>query len=362
MMKTLICLISFSSFFLFACKQETPITPLAPGEDKNAPTITIQSPTESAPLIVEKGKNAMAQIEVKDDIELKDIQITVDGNAVISDTKFKDYRVAKKSYDIGQLTGGAHTLRVQATDLSGKTEKKDINFSVALVSPYTSQFQEALYIPFEDNYLDLINFTIPGVVGNPTFSGSGKKGKSYQGAADSYLTIPIEKIPWKKDISIAFWYKPVLDNNAGLLTVGAPHEGADADKQNNRNHGFRLFRDGGAKIKANMGVGAADRWVDGGDNGIVVVNEWVHITLAIAYDATSDSTEIILYLNGASKATNKDKGAISWENCNSLSIMSGEPYFNEWGHKSDASLMDELYIFDRALKADEVKKVMAAAP
>ena len=38
-----------------------------------------------------------------------------------------------------------------------------------------------------------------------------------------------------------------------------------------------------------------------------------------------------------------------------MSIGSGSPRFNEWGHNSDHSLIDELRIYNKALSADDIK-------
>jgi hypothetical protein len=41
-----------------------------------------------------------------------------------------------------------------------------------------------------------------------------------------------------------------------------------------------------------------------------------------------------------------------------MSIGSGEPRFNEWGHLSDNSLIDELRIYNKALTASQIKEIV----
>jgi hypothetical protein len=50
---------------------------------------------------------------------------------------------------------------------------------------------------------------------------------------------------------------------------------------------------------------------------------------------------------------------VDWTGCNILSIMSGEPRFTEWGHKSDLSYMDELQLFKKALSQTEIQAIMS---
>jgi hypothetical protein len=42
-----------------------------------------------------------------------------------------------------------------------------------------------------------------------------------------------------------------------------------------------------------------------------------------------------------------------------MSIGSGAPRFNEWGHLSDLSLIDEVRIYNKALPASEIERLAA---
>ena len=49
---------------------------------------------------------------------------------------------------------------------------------------------------------------------------------------------------------------------------------------------------------------------------------------------------------------------VDWTGCNSMSIGSGMPTFGYWNHLSDASYIDELHIFNKALTAEEIQDLM----
>ena len=68
-------------------------------------------------------------------------------------------------------------------------------------------------------------------------------------------------------------------------------------------------------------------------------------------------TEARVYIDGVEVKQGAFSG-IDWTGCDLLSIMSGSPRFNGWDHKSDESLMDELYLFKKALSAEEVALMM----
>ncbi len=61
----------------------------------------------------------------------------------------------------------------------------------------------------------------------------------------------------------------------------------------------------------------------------------------------------------AATAQNNRIAGISWNKCDLLSIGSGAPRFNEWGHLSDQSLIDELRIYNKALPASEIERLAA---
>ena len=227
-------------------------------------------------------------------------------------------------------------------------------------SPYVPKYSgEVFYMPFEGSYKDLVSNTTATKVGSPLFA-DGKKGQAYTGATDSYLTFPTTTLK-SSNFSAVFWTKiNSTPDRAGILVMG-PEDKANAGYptvQNNRNSGFRFFREGSATsqiFKLNAGNGTADSWFDGGSAATVtpITTDWVHMAFTIS------GTECVVYINGE-VAKQGSFGGIDWTGCDLLSIMSGAPRFSEWNHFSDLGMMDELRIFNKALSQDEVKTIMNA--
>jgi hypothetical protein len=212
-------------------------------------------------------------------------------------------------------------------------------------SDYSPKYDgEVVYMPFDADYGDLVGGANATVIGSPTLS-TGKFGKAYTGATDSYLTYPITDLGLGSAFSISFWYKAnTTPDRAGILTVGPPGI-------NTRTSGFRLFREGGVSpVKSNLGIGTGDSWNDG---GAISDTEWVFVTM-VAGDGAHG-----IYVNGTLlRAESTYTGAVSWADCEFISIGSGAPRFTEWGHLSDNSLIDELRIFNKKLTQSEVQAVM----
>ena len=213
------------------------------------------------------------------------------------------------------------------------------------------------YMPFEDNYKDLITTLEATVVGTPGFSADAAVGdKSYDGATDSYLTFPGGDLQ-TTEFSASFWLKVnAVPNRAGVLVMGPPDPNLPATP-NNRNNGFRFFREdagGKQRFKLNIGTGSSDSWFDGGTAADVdpAAGEWVHFAFTIS------ETEAKVYINGAVVSSGSLTGGIDWTGCDILSIMSGAPRFTEWGHLSDESLMDDLMLFDKVLTQEQIQTII----
>lgn len=224
------------------------------------------------------------------------------------------------------------------------------------VSGYEPEYEgEVFYMPFENEYTELVSGASATVVGMPGFD-VGVKGRAYSGAEGSYLTFPTENIA-NAEFSVVFWHKIVDDlTEAGILTAGPP-DPENPEMPNNRTAGFRFFRElrgGNQLFKLNLGNGDSDNWFDGG--GLTIPqeeaqNQWMHIAFTVS------TSEVKIYVNGE-LAKEGDFPGIDWTGCDILSIMSGAPRFTGWNHLSDQSIMDELYIFDKALSQEEVQKIM----
>lgn len=222
------------------------------------------------------------------------------------------------------------------------------------VPPYEPEYEnETFYMPFDGTYEEKISETMAAEVGTPGFAGESVEGiNAYAGAADSYLTYPTEGLT-SGEFSAAFWYKSNTEAaRAGILVAG-PEDTDNPDAQNVRTSGFRFFREGNEteqRFKLNIGTGDGEVWNDGGTID-PTLNEWVHLAFTISESQT------IIYINGV-EAMAVDSSPIDWTGCDILSIMSGAPRFSGWDHLSDLSYMDELYLFDKALSAEEVESLM----
>jgi hypothetical protein len=327
-----------------------PITAVDAGVDETAPQVTITYPTEGVELMpFEEETSIDIKFEVTDDIEVTEVKVLVDGSQIASFNSFKDYRIVLEEVTHNGLGNGDHKVAVTATDIEGKTTTQEVNF--AKLPPYTAQFDgEVLYMPFNGDYMDFISFEEAGEVGSPGFAGGGFLGAdAFEGAADSYLTFPMDNLK-STEFSAAFWYKvnPTPDR-AGILIVG--------DNANDRFQGFRLFREGNAdeqRLKLNVGTGAGESWNDGGVID-VTAGEWVHVAVSIS------QTQSTIYFNGIEMLSANLSAPIDWTGCEELVIGNGGPTFSYWDHGYDASQIDELRIFNKALTQSDVQIMIYAA-
>jgi hypothetical protein len=214
------------------------------------------------------------------------------------------------------------------------------------------------HMGFNDNFTEEESGTNATVVGSPTFSTDAVAAKSYDGTTGAYLTFPTAGL-LGQEFTATFWMKVnATPDRAGILVIGPP-DPVNPATPNNRNHGFRFFREAaGAKqrFKLNVGTGTSDSWFDGGAAADVdpTLNKWVHFAFTIS------ATEARVYINGQIVSQGALTGGVSWSGCDIMSIMSGMPRFTEWGHLSDGSLMDELNIFSKALTQGEIQAIRTA--
>lgn len=333
------------------------ITKVELGEDTSAPMVNIKYPLEGTKIKVRESVVAInIDFEVTDDIEIAEIKVFLNDNEISVLNNFKDYRRVLKEITYDNVTNGIHELKIVATDLDHKETIQIVNFEKE--APYEPVFEnEIFYMPFDGDYTELISISEATKVGNPTFAGEFAEGtNAYAGAENSYLTFNTQDFNLDKEFSAVFWYKVnTTPDRAGILVMG-PVDTNNPDNMNNRETGFRFFREnanGKQRVKLNVGNGTADAWVDGGDAADIdpANNSWEHIAFTIS------ETEAVVYINGVVVKRETING-IDWTGCDLLSIMSGEPRFAEWGHKSDYSYIDELRLFNKALSESEVKATM----
>lgn len=222
----------------------------------------------------------------------------------------------------------------------------DIQIMINSLSPYNAKFGEKFYMPFDGDYIDLAGSIAATSVGSPGFAGESQSGTgdAFRSATDSYITYPTDRFVTSNEFSAAFWYKVNPDpDRAGILVVGS-------DVAEDRTKGFRLFREGSAteqRIKLNVGTGSGESWNDG-DVIDATAGEWVHIAFTISGDKNT------IYFNGMEVRSSDMSGSLDWTDVGDFTIGSGGTTFDYWGHGYDLSALDELYMFDKALSAEEV--------
>ena len=230
--------------------------------------------------------------------------------------------------------------------------QSDIQIMINSFNPYIPQYDgESFYMPFDKGYIDLIGGRAASATGTPDITNESYIGDgAYLGATDSYLTYPADGL-LTSQFSTTFWYKVNSSpDRAGILVVGN-------DVPENRNQGFRLFREGSAtsqRIKLNVGTGGGESWNDGGLID-VTAGEWVQVAVTVS------NTESKIYFNGVQVNSATLSAPIDWTGCDTFTIASGEPSFTYWNHKSDGSIIDELRFYNKALSSEEVIQIFGGS-
>jgi hypothetical protein len=347
-----------------ACEREgiDPISQVEPGPDQTAPVVTLSAPLDGNVIqVLDAVTTITIRFEVVDDIEIDRVVVSFDGSEIAAFDEFRDYRRLVEEVVYANVTDGTHTVSVTATDLTGKSTTETV--TITKEPAYTPLYEgEVLYMPFNGDYIDLVNIQEPTVVGNPGFAGESVDGSNaYAGAEASYLTYPTEKLMLENEFSAVFWMKVIdVPNRAGILVIGPPDPN-NPDNPNNRTGGFRFFREGiedqfVQRFKLNIGTGAGDSWFDGGEAADVrpETDDWHHFAISMSADRAT------VMIDGVVVSQGELPGPVDWTGADVLSIMSGAPRFTGWNHLADHGFMDELRIFDRALTQEEVTEIFTA--
>lgn len=349
-------ILSFLFFISCADGYMDEIESREPGQDEEAPVVEIDFPTNGTLVrVVEEVTDIDIRFEATDDIFLERVELAMDGNNFATLTDFRDYRRVVEELVYEDLTNGPHTLTITATDSEGKSTSASVDFEKT--EPYTAQYDgEIFYMPFDNEFLELLTLTPATEVGSPGFTSEAKVGTgAYQGAVGSYLTFPADNLT-NSEFSAVFWYKLNADPNRAGILVMTP-EGFDSPPET-LNNGFKFFREAGGedqRFKLNAGRGDGNSWFDGGEDADLNPAEatgWNHLAFTIS------ETQNTVYINGEI-VRQGDFPGISWEDVAVMSIMSGEPNFAHWNHLADPSQMDELRIFNRALSQEEIQQIIA---
>lgn len=345
-----------TTMIINACNEGIdPITPVDPGPDESAPEVVINYPLNGA-LVQDSAEVApiIFKFTATDDIEVVEVVVELNGQELGTFNDFKDYRIVKKDVEYPTLGVGSHTLVVKATDISGKTTSATVSFlrvtDLGMVAPLPD---ESFYMPFDGDNVNRFVYRANkvAVIGTPAFESNGWQKEAYKGATDAYLTLPAQDLTSFDEFSAAFWYKVnATPDRAGMLVVGATAD--------NRNQGFRLFREGNAteqRIKLNVGTGSGESWNDG-DVLNVAAGQWVHVVFTVS------QTKSTIYFNGVEKRSADLGNKIDWTGCDKITIGSGGETFSYWNHLSDLSLYDDLRLYNKVLSPAEITTIMGDVP
>lgn len=318
------------------------------------PIITLNSPNVGGSTVIRTSDPTAPVIfkfQVEDDIEIINITVDVNGNEVAVMNEFADSKnvlVDDLEFD---APIGTHTLTITATDSDDNVTTLSTTFVIEEAPPYIPRFaSEFFYMPFDGDFVEMVNFNTGEEVGNPAISDASFVGTgAYQGVTDSYINVPLNEAELGNEFSAAFWYKLSGDaSRAGILVAGANQE---------RKQGFRLFREGSGTsqtIKLNVGTGNGESWNDGGS--VAVTGEWVHIAFTIS------ASETVIFVNGTALRTSAITSPVDWTGVEEITVGAGGETFSYWDHKADTkSLIDDLRLFNTALSASDVQNLINAS-
>ncbi|HOZ83960.1 MAG TPA: hypothetical protein PK191_00635 [Niabella sp.] len=372
------------SLSLTACKKGyiDPISKVDSGPDGAAPTITVISPATATVVIpfTDTKTNLSFQFSASDDIELKNIDIALNGVKLASFNSYIDYRSYKGSYAYNDLALGNHTFSVIATDLSGKSTTKEFPFTVT--NKYQPIFaSESFFVPFDYPSTDPLKIPSDIILNTPAIANStssltGINGKGMQGGGVNYITYtkPNSWINDAKSFTVSFWFKlngQTKNNNGG----NGPEYIFSIPSTNGHWSGGQsmlFFETNSTGTQIKMPVVAADMtdtwFVWEGGNAIpgIADNTWRHC--AMVYDA--GTSKMSLYMNGvanAVQATWANHGNINFNpaTAQEFRIGAGPKDVNnlaadDWLRSTWKGGLDQFRLFSGALTASQVKSIFDA--
>lgn len=292
---------------MFSCKDQfiDDVKHAPQGDDTAPPAVTINYPFEGALIrVVEDVAPININVSTSDDVEIESVKITLDGNELTEITDFIDYRKSNNVYTYSTLDNGDHTVTVTATDLSGKTTTKTVNFKKA--EPYTPKYPgEIIYLPFDGDYLDLITLHAATPSGTQTFVNGPDGGKAVSMSASSmgYILFPGDTLAEQDEFSISFFVNAhFVDSNTdggidgilGLVNLSNTTGfwgNIDMFIENGSNATT------GAELKTHIvSNSSSETWITGAgfQNLMTFFNQWSHHVMT--YSATTH--EFKYYING----------------------------------------------------------------
>lgn len=353
-----------------------PISKVAAGNDELAPTVSIISPANSTVVIpfTDTKTNFTFNFSASDDIELKNIDIALNGAQLASFASFIDYRSYTGTYEYKDLAIGNYTFAVTATDMSGKTTSKSFVFTITNI--YQPIFpSEVFFVPFDNPVnvaADIILNTLP--VSNTTSTTPGISGNAMMGGYEKYISYskPNNWISASQSFTVSFWFKlnGQTKNNAG--TNGPEYIFSIPSSNGHWSGGQALLffetNSTGTQIKFPVvAADMSDTWfVWEGGNAIpgIADNTWRHC--ALVYDA--NTSKMTLYLNGVANAITAQWGTHGNINMNEATATSfrlgagPQTITNDdnWLGSTWKGGLDQFRLFTAALTASEVKSIFDA--
>lgn len=365
-----------------ACKKGyiDPITKVDPGADAAAPTISIISPANSTVVIpfTDTKTDMPLQFSVSDDIELKNIDIALDGTKLASFTSYIDYRSYAGTHLYKDLALGNHSFVVTATDLAGKTSSKTFAFTVT--NKYQPIFpSEAFFVPFDFPSTDPLKIASDLTLNTPALTNTttttlGISGKGMQGSGLNYIKYakPNNWISDATSFTVSFWFKlnGQTKNNIGGNGTEYIFSIPSTNGHWSGGQAMLFFETNATGTQIKFPVvdkNMADTWfVWEGGNAIpgIADNTWRHC--ALVYDA--NTSKMTLYLNGVANANQASWGTHGNINFNPATasefrIGAGPQTVtnnDDWLGSTWKGGLDQFRLFTSALSASEVKSIFDA--
>ncbi|SDF70417.1 LamG domain-containing protein [Epilithonimonas hungarica] len=372
---------TFSILALSACSEGyiDDISSVAAGEDKAAPIVTIMNPASGTVNIpfTDTMADYTFDFKVSDDVEIKSINISLDGAPLNTYNTFLDYRNFTGSYLYKNLGLGNHTFKVDAVDLSGKTTTKTFAFNVTNV--YQPLYLgETFFVPFDypsSDPLKVVSDLLQNTpaTSNPLSLTSGISGNGIQGANLKYITYskPNDWVATAKSFTVSFWFKlngQTKNNNGGN---GPEHVFSIPTTTDHWSGGQGMLlmetNATGTQIKFPIvDKTKSDKWFNWeGADAIpgIADNNWKHC--ALVYDA--NTSKMTLYINGVANAKQQ-----SWDNHGDINmdattakefrIGAGPKEVNndtadDWLRSSWKGGLDQFRLFNTALSATDIKNI-----
>ena len=380
-MKNIIKLAFAAVTLLTACSEGyiDDITQVSDGEDKVAPIVTIMNPTSEIVNIpfTDTMADYTFDFKVSDDVEIKSINISLDGTALKTYNSFLDYRNYTGSYLYKNLGLGNHTFKVDAVDLSGKTTTKTFAFNVTNV--YQPLYLgESFFVPFDYPSADPLKFASDLLQNTPATSNplsltSGVSGNGIQGANLKYITYakPNDWVASAKSFTVSFWFKLNGQTKNNYGGNGPEHVFSIPTTTDHWSGGQGMLlmetNATGTQIKFPIvDKNKSDNWFNWeGTDAIpgIADNKWRHC--AFVYDATT--SKMTLYIDGVANAKQA-----KWENHGDINmdattatefrIGAGPKEVNtdtsdDWLRSTWKGGLDQFRLFNTALSASEIKNI-----